>query len=322
MKAARIEKLRRGPRLGEIDAPLRAAGQALIAPTAVPLNPVDIATATGVFYGGSPPTPYTPGSEGVGRILEADSLAAGTRVYAVGDGLGRRRDGTLAERAVVAEEAAVPLPDEITDELAGACGTAGLAGWLPVVWRAETTPEDRVLVLGATGTVGLAAVQAARIVGAARIVAAGRRAAGLERAVEAGGHAAVRLDADDLPNAFREACGGDGPTVVVDPLWGEPLVAALQAAAPGARIVQIGQSAGALAEIASAVVRGKQLELLGYSNLEVPTEVRQTAYLDLVGHAAAGKVSFPVETYALDRIAEAWERQAAGPGMKLIVRVG
>jgi NADPH:quinone reductase-like Zn-dependent oxidoreductase len=321
MKAARIEELGRPPLVREIDPPVRGKGQALIAPTAVPLNPIDIATWTGRFYGGSPPTPYTPGSEGVGKIVEGESLAPGTRVYMTGDGLGRKRDGTLAELAVAAEEVTVPLTDEVSDELAGACGTAGLAGWLPIVWRAQTKPEDRVLVLGATGAVGLAAVQAARIVGATRIVAAGRRPEGLELARELGAHEAVNLDADDLPTALREAAGGDGPTVVIDPLWGEPLVAALQAAAQGARIVQLGQSAGATAAIASALVRGKQLEILGYSNLEVPEEARRAAYLELVGHACEGRVSFPIETYPLDRVTEAWERQAAGPGAKLIVTI-
>jgi len=321
VKVARIEELGRSPVVREIDPPLRGEGEALIAPAAVPLNPIDITTSTGRFYGGSPATPYTPGSEGVGEIVEAESLAPGTRVYVSGDGLGRKRDGTLAELAVAAEEVAVPLVDEISNDVAGACGTAGLAGWLPIVWRAQTNPEDRVLVLGATGAAGLAAVQAARIVGAARIVAAGRRPEGLELARELGAHVAVSLEADDLPAALREAAGGDGPTVVIDPLWGEPLVAALEAAARGARIVQLGQSASATAEIASALVRGKQLEILGYSNLEVPEEARRAAYLELVGHACEGRVRFPIETYPLDRVTEAWERQAAGPGAKLIVTI-
>jgi NADPH2:quinone reductase len=321
VRAARIPDLGSPPRLEEVEAPKRSAGQALVAPTAVPLNPVDIATGTGRFYGGSPPTPYTPGSEGVGKIIESDVHAAGTRVYVAGDGLGRKRDGTLAERAVLAEDAAVPLPDDISDELAGACGTAGLAGWLPVVWRGRTMPADRVLVLGATGIVGLAAVQAARILGAARIVAAGRRPEGLELARERGAHETVELERDDLAAALREAAGEGGPTVVIDPLWDGPLVAALEAAATGARIVHIGQSAGATAEIPSALVRGKYLEILGYSNLEAPEEVRRRAYLDLVAHASAGEVSFPLETYPFERVAEAWERQAAGPGAKIVVEL-
>jgi NADPH2:quinone reductase len=321
MKAARINELGQSPTLEEVEEPRREPGQALIAPTAVPLNPIDIATSKGTFYGGSPPTPYTAGSEGVGRVVEADSVPTGTRVYVSGDGLGRQRDGTLAERAVVAEEILTLIPDEVSDELAGACGTAGMSGWLPVVWRAQTKPDDRVLVLGATGTVGLAAVQAARIVGAQVIVAAGRRPEGLEVAERVGATATVRLDSEDLPSRLREAAGGEGFTVIIDPLWGEPVVAALEAAAPRARVVQLGQSAGPTAEIPSALVRGKQLDILGYANPQLPLELRRDAYLELTRCAGVGEVEFPIETYPFERVTDAWERQAAGPGAKLVVTI-
>ena len=322
MKAALIREIGAIAAPADVDAPQRDQGRALIEIHAVPLNPIDIALATGKHYLGPPKTPYVPGSEGVGVVVEGESLEPGTRVYVSDDGLGGRgRDGTLAERATVAEEEALVLPDEVSDELAGACGTAGLAGWLPVVWRASTGPGDRVLVLGATGTVGLAAVQAARLKGAERIVAAGRRPEGLEAAKEAGADAVVRLDEKDLASALEEAAGGDGPTVVIDPLWGDPLVAATEAAAPGARIVQIGQSAGLDATLASGVVRGKQLEIYGYSNFVVPAETRRAAYAELVSHAARGEIRFPIETYPLERVSEAWERQAGGPGAKLVVRL-
>jgi NADPH:quinone reductase len=322
VRAALIREIGGLPTLAETDAPERGAGRALVQIHAVPLNPIDVALASGKHYLGPPKTPYVPGSEGVGTIVEADALEPGTRVYVSDDGLGGRgRDGTLAELATVVEEEVLELPEGVSDELAAACGTAGVAGWLPVVWRAQVGPGDRVLVLGGTGTVGLAAVQAARLQGAERIVAAGRRHEGLEEARALGAHAVVRLDEPDLAEALKEAAGGDGPTVVIDPLWGEPFVAATEAAAPGARFVQIGQSAGPAATLASGVVRGKQLEIYGYSNFVVPAETRRGAYTELVSHAARGEVSFPVETYPLERVSEAWERQAGGPGAKLVVRL-
>ena len=322
MRAALIREIDGLPEPAEIDAPERDEGRALVEIHAVPLNPIDIALASGKHYLGPPKTPYVPGSEGVGTVVEADSLEPGTRVYISDDGLGGRgRDGTLAELATVLEAEAQGLPDEISDDLAAACGTAGLAGWLPVCWRAGVGAADRVLVLGGTGTVGLAAVQAARLKGVERVVAAGRRPAGLEAAKEAGADAVVHLDEPELAAAFKEACGGEGPTVVIDPLWGEPLAAALEAAAQGARVVQIGQSAGPTATLASGVVRGKQLEIYGYSNFVVPPEVRREAYAELVAHAAGGEIRFPIEDYPLDRVAEAWKRQADGPGAKLVVHL-
>jgi NADPH:quinone reductase len=320
--AALINEISGIPELAEIDAPARDSRRILVEVHAVPLNPIDIALASGKHYLGPPKTPYVPGSEAVGAIVESESHPPGTRVYISDDGLGGRgRDGTLAELATVIEDEALPLPDELSDELAAACGTAGLAGWLPVVWRADTGPGDRVLVLGCTGTVGLAAIQSARVKGADRVVGAGRRPEGLEAAKQAGADAVVSLDEPDLAAGLREASGGDGPTVVIDPLWGEPVVAALDAAAPGARVVQIGQSAGPTATLTSGVVRGKQLEIYGYSNFVVPAETRRSAYAELVGHAARGEFHFPTETYPFERVAEAWERQADGPGAKLLVRV-
>jgi NADPH2:quinone reductase len=322
VKAALIREIGGLPEVGDADSPQRDEDRALVEVHAVSLNPIDIALATGKHYLGPPKTPYIPGSEGVGTVLEAGSLEAGMRVYISDDGLGGRgRNGTLAEQATVVEEEALPLPEGVSDELAVACGTAGLAGWLPVVWRAQVGRDDRVLVLGCTGTVGLAAIQAARIKGAERIVAAGRRPERFETATQAGADAVVRLDEPDLPAALKEAAGGDGPTVVIDPLWGEPIVAATEAAAPGARIVQIGQSAGPEATLASGVVRGKQLEIYGYSNFVVPAESRRAAYLELVSHAARGEIGFPLETYPLERVSEAWERQAGGPGAKLVVQM-
>jgi NADPH2:quinone reductase len=257
---------------------------------AAPLNPIDLAVANGLFYGGHPPLPYIPGCEFVGRE------AGGRVVWTFGGGLGLARNGAMAERAlpgaVVAE-----VPEEADPALAGALGIAGLAGWMPVAWRAPLREGDTVLVLGATGTAGQVALQAAKLLGAAHIVAVGRNPAGLERALELGADEAVGLDGD-----FGE------PTYVFDPLCGEPLERAVAAAAPGARIVQLGQSAGATATLPSAAIRGKQLELYGFSDFAVPPDVLAEHYRRLVGHAVAGEIQLDVERVALDELQEVWGR--------------
>jgi NADPH:quinone reductase-like Zn-dependent oxidoreductase len=321
VRAASITELGRLPELGEAPDPARGAGEALIEVLAVPLNPIDINVGAGRFYGGSPPVPYVPGCEGVGRVVEGESLAAGTMVWAHGAGMGTRRDGALAELLAVAEDVCVPLPDDVDPALAGALGVAGIAGWLPVAVRAPVVAGETVLVLGATGTVGLVAMQGARLLGAGRVVAAGRSAPGLERARRLGADAVVSLEEDDLVGAFREACGGDGPTLVVDPLWGEPVVAAAGAAARGARIVHIGQSAGPTAPFVSADVRGKQLNVLGFSNFGTPREVMDREYLRLVEHARAGELEVELERFPFEQAAEAWRRQAEGAGVKVVVDV-
>jgi NADPH2:quinone reductase len=298
------------PELAEQPEP---SGEAIYEISAVSLNPIDVNVCAGRYFGGHPAFPYVPGCEGVGRA------SGGTRVYLFGDGLGVARDGLLAERAAAPAALGIALPDEVSDEIAASCGIAGMAGWMPVAWRAPVRKDDRVLVLGATGTVGLVATQAAKLLGAERVVAAGRNPERLKRAAELGADATVRLEEDDLVAALKEAAGGDGPTHIVDTLWGAPAVAAIQAAAPGWRLVQIGQSAGGEAPVASAPIRGKMGEIYGYTDFAVPKDEFREHYLRLVGHAAAGAIVFDLATYPLEQIAEAWERQAEGAAAKIVV---
>jgi NADPH:quinone reductase-like Zn-dependent oxidoreductase len=314
VRAARIRELGRPPEPEDVDAPSPSEGGALVEVEAVALNPLDFAVGNGRFYGGHPPLPYVPGCEAVGRL-------DGGRVYVSGGGLGVTRDGTIAERVAVGADATMPLPDDVEPALAVACGIAGLAGWIPVTRIAEVGPDDRVLVLGATGSVGSFAVQAARFRGAARVVAAGRSRERLERARELGADAVVELGGDDDARAIDGAFAGEGPTVVIDPLWGPPLEAAVAAAAPRARIVSLGQSAGGEARLPSAAVRGKQLRIEGYTTFAVPAEVQREAYLELVAEAHAGRVHVDLETHPLEAVGEAWAHLAEGTGAKIVVLV-
>ena len=222
MRAAIVTELGRLPEPAEAPEP---SGEAVYEVSAVALNPIDVNVGAGRYFAGHPPLPFVPGCEGVARAPD------GSRVYLFSDGLGLARDGCLAERVAGPADLGIPVPDGASDELAVACGIAGLAGWLPLAWRAPVRAGDRVLVLGATGTVGLVAVQAARLLGAERVVAAGRNPERLRRAAELGADETVSLEGDDLAAAFGDAFGGDGPTFVVDTLWGEPAVAAIAAAA-------------------------------------------------------------------------------------------
>jgi NADPH2:quinone reductase len=181
-------------------------------------------------------------------------------------------------------------------------------------------PGDVVMILGATGSVGLVAVQTAKLRGAGRVVAVGRDHGRLGTAMSAGADAAVALDDPrGLAEAMREEAGGDGPTLVFDVLWGEPVVAALTAAARGARVLNLGQSAGPSASIPSALVRGKDLDLRGYTNFSVPDEVLAALYLELVDHVAGGRVVVSLETSSLDEAPDAWKRLEHGASAKLVV---
>jgi NADPH2:quinone reductase len=292
VRAARLHEIGGLPQVDTVDEP---AGGLLLEVTASALNPVDIALGTGRFYGGTPETPYVIGSEAVGRTSDARRVWYYAR-------------GTMAERAAIArEEHAVSIPEGVSDEVAIASGVAGLTGWLAVSWRAPVTEDDTVLVLGASGTVGATAVQGAKTLGAHRVIGAARRP-------------------DAVPDVADEvvdlSSGAEFPpaTVVVDGLWGETAARALAAAAPGVRYVQLGQSAGATAMLPSAHVRGKMADILGLSLSSVPADALATGYRSLCEHARAGRIAFETETYGLEGIAEAWQRQASGsPGAKIVI---
>ncbi len=298
------------PEPGDADAP----DDDTIEVVAAPLNPIDLAVSRGILATGHPPLPYVPGCEGVGRTAD------GRLVWLFGGTLGRTTNGTMAERAPIGDSFAIDVPDGADPAVAAGLGIAGLAGWLPLAWRAPLQGGENVLVLGATGSVGLVAVQTARLLGAARVVAVGRSEAGLERAMELGADATVRLGgADDLVAAFKDAFGGDGPSYVFDPLWGEPAAAAVQAAVPRATVVNLGQSAGATSELASAPVRFKSLSILGHTNFALAKDELAEHYRRLVGHVVAGDITFEIERVPLEEAASAWQRQADGAGTKLVL---
>jgi NADPH2:quinone reductase len=166
MKGVVLEEIGGTPVYGDFDEPRRGPGESLIEVTAAPLNPVDLWIAGGKHHAGPPPVPSVIGRESTGRVLESDTIEAGTRVYApVGA-------GGMAERVAARDDELVELPDGVEDALAACFGVAGLAAWLALEWRAKLAPGETVLVLGATGAVGSAAVQIARELGAGRVIAA------------------------------------------------------------------------------------------------------------------------------------------------------
>ena len=314
MRAALVEQIGQAPVVGETGDPQRGDGQALVQVTAAAINPIDISISLGKFYGGSPDVPYVMGREAVGRVIEGDTLDPGTQVWFQPPS----GNGAFAEYAIADESQAIVLPEGTDHSLAAALGIAGLTGWLAIEWRAHLRSGERVLVLGATGVVGLVAVQAARILGAGRIVAAGRDAAALEEAHSLGAHAVVRLDGEREPSDLIEAGGGPFD-VIIDPLWGRAAEIAVPAAAFSARYVQLGQSAGAEATLRSGDIRGKSLAILGFTVGHVPQEKQEVAYARLIELASSGELKIERETLPLDWVGEAWRRQQDSPHRKLVL---
>jgi NADPH2:quinone reductase len=312
VRAAVLEAIGAEPQLTERPSPVAGDGEEVVNVLAVALNPVDLAIGGGRFYAGHPALPYVLGHEAVVR------RPSGGLAYASGGGMGVARDGLLVDRAAVPVAWMIDLPAGVDPATSVALGTAGLAGWLSVEWRAGTRAGDVVVVLGATGAVGKVALQAARACGAARTVAVARSESRLA-ASDVVADAKV-VTGEGLAERVLEAAGS-APTVVIDTTWGPNLVALLGIVAPRARVVHLGASAGPAAEIPSSLLRGKQIDLLGFSNFGVPRDELVAAYLQMVALAASGALVVSVSRFAFDQVAEAWRAAATGEA-KVVIETG
>jgi hypothetical protein len=107
--------------------------------------------------------------------------------------------------------------------------------------------------------------------------------------------------------------------VIIDVLWGRPALAAMRAAAPGARHVQLGHMADAELNLPAPVVRSAALDVLGFATFNVPTEVRRAGYLRLTEHAARGDIVVDLERLPLSEVTSAWQRQRNGASTKLVL---
>jgi NADPH:quinone reductase-like Zn-dependent oxidoreductase len=307
MKAAVLKELNGPPEFDDFDDPVAGEGQIVVDMTAAAIHHVDLARASGTFYLGPPPLPSVLGIDGVGR------LADGRRVFVEAP---VAPFGTWAQRALVGTEGLLEVADGVDDATAAALANSGLTAWLALAWRAPVQPGQTVLVLGAAGAVGSVAAQAARLLGAGRVIAAVREG----ESPPPGADAVVTLTpGEDWAAAFRDASGGRGADLIIDPVWGAPALAALKAAAPGARLVQIGNIAGETLELAAPIMRANKVDVMGHAVFHAPAEVRREGYLRMTEHAARGDITVRREVVPLADVASAWERQRVGAGTKLVL---
>ena len=311
MRAAVLGELGGIPELGEVDEPGDDAPGEVVDVEVAGLNPVDLFIATGNMPAVKPEPPSVLGLEGVG------TRADGSRAYF---GIAIPPNGTFAEKAVVLPGTIVELPDDLDAGTALCFGIAGMAGWLAVQWRGRLEAGETVVVLGASGMVGRIAVQAAKLLGAGRVIAAARSESSFASLQELGADATVPIGEEGFTDALRDAAPG-GIDLIVDPVWGAAAMAALDAASPNARLIQVGNASGPKAELLAPPFRNRHQSIIGHSNFLTPEEVRADAFRTMCERAAAGELHADFEEIPLAEIATAWERQAEGPGHKLVLTI-
>ncbi|MDB5648720.1 MAG: hypothetical protein JWL62_240 [Hyphomicrobiales bacterium] len=249
--------------LAEVADPVAGPGQVLLDVHAVPLNFVDLLVIGGK-YQFLPPLPFTPGKGPAGVVC---ALGAGVTALSVGDRvLAMAESGGYAEKIAVDGSQCYRLPDALSFADAGAASLVFDTSWFALRDRARIQPGETVLVLGATGGVGLASVQLAKAMGA-RVLAGISSLAKEGIAREAGADAVIDLSAPDLRESLRAqvhaVTDGRGADVVLDMLGGDIFDAAIRALAWRGRLVVIGFAAGRIPTLKVNYLLVKNIEVSG-----------------------------------------------------------
>jgi len=307
VRAVEIQRPGALPVVADRQPPRPGPGEVLVELTAAPITPLDLLCAGGESYFGSPQVPYVPGVQGVGYVDGRPCW------FPTSAGM-RPGDGSMAGVVAVRSEDLVQLPADLEHSLLAALGLSAVAAHLALSWRGGLAAGEQVLVLGAGGVVGQAAVQLARLGGARRVVGAARSKAAQDRAREAGAHDVVALDTDDAAELERRfGVALDGPAdLVLDPLWGVPAAAAAAVLGTSGRLVNLGSSAGETSPLTSSALRSKSLRVLGYTNNELSPSLRSEAVQHIAGLAARGLLRVAHEVIGFDSLVSGWQRQIHG----------
>jgi NADPH:quinone reductase len=250
-------------RLREAATPVPGPGEVLVETHAAPVNYVDILVVGGT-YQFLPPRPFIPGKGPAGIVAalgpEVADLRVGDRVLAMAE------TGGYAEAVAVAATQCHRLPDNMPFVEAASAAVVYDTSWVALRSRARLAPGETVLVLGASGGVGHAAVQLAKAMGA-RVLGGVSRPEREVAARAAGADAIIDLSAPNLRDSLREQVyaetDGRGADIIIDPLGGEVFAAAIRALAWCGRLVVIGFAAGGIPTLRINYLLLKNIELSG-----------------------------------------------------------
>lgn len=284
-------------RLESREDPEPGPGEVLVAIRASPVNYVDLVTFRGE-YQFTPALPYTPGKGPAGVVRAVGDgvtdLLPGDRVLAMAE------YGGYADLVAVHHQQVYRLPDSLSFVDAAAMSLGFDTAWVALRDRARIQQGETVLVLGATGAVGVAAVQLAKAMGARRVLAGVSAPDRFPTAAAAGADGMVDLSAPDLRDDLRRQVfagnEGAGVDVVIDPLGGDPFDGAIRALAWRGRHVVIGFAAGRIPVLRANYPLLKNIEVSGLQisdyRKRMP-ELMRRCYREIFDYHADGLVVAP-----------------------------
>ncbi len=319
MKAMQVTAYDAPLSLQELDMPSPASGQVVVQIDTCGLNFGDLLIIKGT-YQEKPPLPFTLGMELAGTI------------HAVGDGVTHLKVGQriaaytgfdgLAEYAAIPADVCVSIPDAMNAVDAAAFLIAYGTSHVGLAYKADLQPGERLLVLGASGGIGLTAVELGKLMGA-EVIACARGADKLAICKAAGADHLINSENDDIRETVKALGGAD---VVYDPIGGDQFKAAMRACNPEARLIPLGFASGEVPQIPANILLVKNLTVLGLywgGYARIKPSVLTDSFQELIGWYLQGKLKPHVShVLPLEKANEALDllRQRKATG-KVVVQV-
>jgi len=287
--------------VSEISPPSIERGQVRIGVSAAGINFPDILMAEGK-YQVKPELPFVPGLECAGHVLEVTEgvshVKVGDRVLAFA-----RRGGAFAAECVVPGEIVTPIPNDMNFINAAAFPVAYGTAHFALTHRGQLQAGETLLVLGATGGVGIAAIEIGKLLGA-RVIAAAGTSEKLKVATSVGADEVINYREENLRDRVKEITGGKGADVVFDPVGGDAFAQAVRCIAWEGRILVIGFASGDIPKVANNMILVKNFSVVGVvfgeHSWRYPAETRERLK-ELLPFVSSGQLNprvqkaYPVE---------------------------
>ena len=312
--------------LEEIPSPSPGPGEVLVDIHAAAVNFPDLLTIQG-RYQFRPDLPFVPGKEGAGIV---SAVGEGVTHVARGDRVMVQVEyGTFAEQALAPQHECYVLPDDVPFDQAAALGIAFQTAYFALLDRAQIQAGETVLVTGASGSVGLAAIQLAKVFGA-RVIAGLTTPSKEDVARESGADDIIDLSGENVTECIRDQVhaltDGEGVDVVIEIVGGEVFTGCLRAVKFRGRLVVVGFTSGVIAQMKTNYVLLKNIAVTGvdrgqYRDRE--PEWMHRAQDEIFRYCVEGKVHMPVQdSYPLEEYIKAFDvirnRQIRG---KVVLRI-
>jgi NADPH2:quinone reductase len=305
-------------KMEEIEIPTPTEGEVLVKIEYAGINPADKFLVMGLYPGAGKP-PFSVGRDGCGRIVDTVSngrFSVGDRVVFTSTTVGITRDGTLAEYVAIPESQVAALPDWWSPE-DGAAGTkVFLTCWQALSDAAKLVPGENVLVTGASGGVGLAALALSKALGA-RTIALSRNPEKGDRLLELGADFVFDTNGPDLVSQIRDLGGAD---VTIEVVGGESLTRSLAMANSYGRICIIGALGGIKCEIDPTEIIFKRIQIHGIQVSMYSEAESQRALEKVFAALKPGKTTLTIDrAFPFDKVPEAFAHMREGPMGKVVV---